>query len=83
MATRDQLRDFKTRRPFQPFTIALGSGRTLTVRQPELASCSTNGREMIVYDDEGMHFLEMLTVKFIEDAAEAARTEPPRPDGNG
>ncbi len=83
MATREQLRAFQTRQPFQPFTITLGSGRTFTVRHPELASCSTNGREMIVHDDDGMHFLEMLMVEIIEDARDPARPEPPRAESNG
>lgn len=82
MATREQLRAFQTRQPFLPFRITLGSGRTITVRHPELAACSTNGREMVVYDDDGMHLLEMLMVEILEDANEPARNEPP-PGGNG
>jgi hypothetical protein len=42
-----------------------------------------NGREMIVHDDDGMHFLEMLMVEIIEEAKEPARPEPPHRTGNG
>ena len=83
MATREQLRAFLTRQPFRPFRIILGCDRTFTVRHPELASCSIDGREMVVYDDDGMHLLEMLMVEILEDANEPARNEAPPPRGNG
>jgi hypothetical protein len=83
MATRERLRTFQTRQPFRPFRITLGSGRTFTVRHPELASCSINGREMVVHDDDGMHLLEMLMVEILDDANEPARNEASPPKGNG
>ena len=83
MASREQLRAFQTRQPFRPFRLTLGRDRTFTVRHPELAACSTNGREMVVYDDDGMHLLEMLMVEILEDAPEPARNETPPPEGNG
>jgi hypothetical protein len=83
MATREQLRAFQTRQPFRPVRITLGSGCTFTVRHPELASCSINGRAMVVRDDDGMHLLEMLMVEILEDANELAKSESPPPRGNG
>jgi hypothetical protein len=72
VATREQLRFLQTRQPFRPFTITLGCGRSFTVRHPELVSCSTNGREMVVHDDDGMHLIEMLLVDLLDDAGEPA-----------
>jgi hypothetical protein len=83
MATREQFHAFQTRQPFRPYRITLGSGRTFTIRHPELAACSINGREMVVYDDDGMHLLEMLMVEILEDANEPAKNEAPPPGGNG
>ena len=80
---REQLRRFQTRQPFPTLHHHAGIRRTFTVRHPELASCSTNGREMIVHDDDGMHFLEMLMVEIIEDARDPTRPEPPRGESNG
>jgi hypothetical protein len=83
MAIREQLRAFQTRQPFRPFTVTFGCGLSFTVRHPELASCSTDGREMIVHDDDGMHLLEMLMVEIIEEVNEPAGPESPRSESNG
>jgi hypothetical protein len=53
------------------------------VRHPELASCSINGREMVVHDDDGMHLLEMFMVEILEDVNEPVRSEATPPRGNG
>ena len=81
MATPNQLRSLQTAHPFRPFLVQLAGGRTFTVRHPENAACSPNGREMTVYDEEGMHLLEMLLVEH----REPAKAEPAQPqaDGNG
>jgi len=52
MATREQIRYLQTARPFQPFRIKLAGGDTFLVTHPELASCSVNGRELVVHDDD-------------------------------
>jgi hypothetical protein len=80
MATREQIRYLQTARPFQPFRIKLAGGNTFTVTHPELASCSVNGRELVVHDEQGMHLLEMTQVERIEPVAFAA---PPRAAGDG
>jgi hypothetical protein len=62
MATNTQVRTMQTAQPFRPFLIKLADGRHFEVRHPENVACSVNGREMTVYDDDGMHLLEMLLV---------------------
>jgi hypothetical protein len=62
MATREQVRTMQTAQPFRPFLVKLADGRHFGVTHPELISCSANGREMVVHDDDGMHLVEMLRV---------------------
>ncbi len=62
MATRAQVRTMQTAQPFRPFLVKLTDGRSFPIPHPELVSCSVNGREMVVHDDEGMHLIEMLLV---------------------
>ena len=78
--TIERIREMYNARPFQPFRIKLAGGDTFTVTHPELASCSKNGRELVVHDDDGMHLLEMTQVERIEPVAFAA---PPRAEGDG
>jgi hypothetical protein len=79
MATREQIRTMQTTQPFRPFLIKLADGRAFPVNHPELVSCSLNGRELVVHDEDGMHLLEMLLV------AEMTRTpiEPNMAKDNG
>ena len=62
MATRVQVRQMQTAQPFRPFLVKLVDGRSFLVRHPELVSCSLNGRELYVHDEEGLHLVEMLLV---------------------
>jgi len=66
--------------PFRSFTVKLAGGRSFTVKHPENVACSTNGREMAVFDDEGMHLVEMLLVEVIEPVASPTQS---KTDGNG
>jgi hypothetical protein len=66
MATPGQVRTMVTAQPFRQFTIKLAGGRVFTVKHPENVACSTNGREMAIFDDEGMHLVEMLLVELME-----------------
>jgi hypothetical protein len=52
----------QTSQPFRPFLVKLADGRQFRVTHPELISCSANGRQMVVHDDDGMHLIEMLLV---------------------
>ncbi len=62
VVTSEQVRTMQTAQPFRPFLVKLADGRHFLVTHPELAACSKNGREMVVYDDDGMHLIEMLLV---------------------
>lgn len=62
MATNAQVRLMMTAQPFRPFLVKLADGRQFEVRHPENVSCSTNGREMVIHDDVGMHLIEQLLV---------------------
>jgi hypothetical protein len=55
-----------TAQPFRPFRIGLVGGRSFTVRHPENAAASIDGREMTVYDEDGPHHIEMLMVDIVE-----------------
>ncbi len=72
MATREQLRAMQTAQPFRPFVIRLNSGRSFLVKHPENAACDQISRSMTVYDDEGMHLVEMFLVEVIEPAESSA-----------
>jgi hypothetical protein len=73
MATREQIRQMVRAEPFQPFTVNLAGGRSFTVRHPENIACSVNGREMVVYDDKGMHLVEMLLVEAVQPPSKARK----------
>jgi hypothetical protein len=62
MATREQVRTMQIAQPFRPFLVKLADGRHFRITHPELISCSANGREMVIHDDDGMHLIEMLLV---------------------
>jgi hypothetical protein len=68
MATIGQFRTFIIASPFRPFVIRMAGGRVLTVRHPENAACDTRGRESALFDDDGMHLVEMLLVEVMEPA---------------
>ena len=52
----------QTQQPFEPFLVRLADGRSFEVTHPELVACSKDGRSMTLYDDDGMHLVEMLMV---------------------
>ncbi len=62
MATNQQVRAMQTAQPFRPFLVKLADGRHFEVRHPENVACSPNGREMVLFDGDEMHMLEMLLV---------------------
>ena len=66
MATREQVRALTTAQPFRPFVVRLASGQVFTVRHPENVACDLVSRGMTVYDEQGMHLLEMIQVELIE-----------------
>jgi hypothetical protein len=80
MATREQLRDLQTAQPFRPFVIKMNSGRSFIVKHPENAACDQISGNMTIYDDEGMHHIEMFLVEVIEPLPAPSG---PGPHGNG
>jgi len=62
-----------TAQPFRPFLIKLADGRSFRVNHPEVAACSLNGRELVIYDEAGMHLLELLLVAEMVHAPAEAR----------
>jgi hypothetical protein len=76
MATPQRIRTMITAQPFRPFRVGLVGGRIFTVRHPENASASLDGREMTVYDEEGPHHIEMLMVDVIEPVPSPAESGP-------
>lgn len=62
MATREQLRDMITAKPFFPYVISLADGRTFTVRHPELVACDDRGQDLQVNTSDGLIRVEMLLV---------------------
>jgi hypothetical protein len=79
MATREQVRCFQTQQPFRPFQVRTNGGNTFTVRHPELVSCSVNGRDMFLHDEQGLHVLEMFLIEELTPTTPEAA----KPAGNG
>jgi hypothetical protein len=59
MATPQRIRSMVTAQPFRPFTVNLVGGRSFTVKHPENAAASIDGREMTIYDEVGAHYVEI------------------------
>jgi hypothetical protein len=79
MATKEQVRAMTTAQPFRPFAIKLASGGSFEVRHPENVACSLNGEEMTVYDEQGMHLVDMMLVEVLEPVPSAG----PKPKAKG
>jgi hypothetical protein len=61
------------RQPFRPFTVKLVGGRSFTVRHPENISCSLDGREIVIHDEEGMNLIEALMPELMEPVKKAIK----------
>jgi hypothetical protein len=63
----EQLRNVHQAKPFRPFTIHLGDGRSFRVDHPEFLSRSPSGRTIVVHQpDESFSVLDMLLVTELE-----------------
>ncbi len=62
MATNAQVRLMQTAHPFRPFLVKLADGRHFEIQHPENIGCSTDGRQMVIHDDRGMHLIEQRLV---------------------
>jgi hypothetical protein len=79
MATREQVRAMTTAQPFRPYAIKLAGGASFEVRHPENVACSVNGEEMTVYDEQGMHLVDMMRVEVLGPLS----TSPPKTNTKG
>jgi hypothetical protein len=76
MATKEQLHELITTRPFQPFVVRMIGGGTFTVQHPENAACDHGGRNLVILDQQGMHSVEMLLVEVMEPVQEPPAAPP-------
>jgi hypothetical protein len=65
--TVQQLDNLHKAKPFRPFTIHRGDGRSFEVRHPDFLSRSPSGRTVIVYaEDERFSVLDLLLLTKLE-----------------
>ena len=65
--TVEQLKNVHGARPFRPFTVHMGDGRSFRVDHPEFLARSPSGRTIVVYQpDESFSVLDMLLVTELE-----------------
>jgi hypothetical protein len=79
MATREQLRDMVNAGPFRPYVITLADGRTFTIHHPNLVSCDTGGRDLLINTDDELLRVEMLLVTSMQQIT--PRNVPTRDNG--
>jgi hypothetical protein len=77
MATPSQIRILATAKPFRPYRVRLSSGHSYLITHPENAACGLEGRssELVVFDEEGMHLLDMMLVGALEPVSAPAAAE--------
>ena len=66
----DVLREQLHHAPFQPVTLFLPSGKTITISNLELAMLSETGRTLIVAQGEKFIFVDVATAEAMETAAD-------------
>ncbi|MBC7784278.1 MAG: hypothetical protein H7144_10600 [Burkholderiales bacterium] len=65
--TVEQLKNVHSAKPFRPFTIYMGDGRSCGVDHPEFLSRSQSGRTIVVHQvGEGLSILDMLLITELE-----------------
>lgn len=65
--TVQQLKNVHGTKPFRPFTVHMGDGRSFRVDHPEFLSHSQSGRTIVVHQpDESFSILDMLLVTELE-----------------
>ena len=65
----DTLREQLQRHPFQPVTLMLPSGKSVTIKNPELYIFSETGRTLIVTEGDRFIFVDVATIEAFETAA--------------
>ena len=65
--TVEQLKNVHGAKPFRPFTVHMGDGRSFRVDHPEFLSRSQSGRTVVVHQPgESFSVLDMLLVTELE-----------------
>lgn len=65
--TVEQLKNVHGAKPFRPFTVHMGDGRSFRVDHPEFLSRSPSGRTIIVHQpDDSFSVLDMLLITELE-----------------
>lgn len=65
--TVEQLKNVHGAKPFRPFTVHMGDGRSFRVDHPEFLSRSQSGRTIVIHQpDESFSVLDMLLVTELE-----------------
>lgn len=65
--TSEQLHKAHTARPFRPFTIHMGDGRSLLVSHPEFLAYAPGNRTAALFTlQDDMHILDLLLMTEIE-----------------
>ncbi len=65
--TIERLKELHESRPFKPFIIHMGDGRSVPVVHPEFLARSVSGRTVVVIDpDDHAHHIDLLLVTDLE-----------------
>ena len=65
--TIEQLRNFYSAQPFQPFIMHLADGRAIPVLHPEFMASAPSGRTITVYQpDDTLNVIDLLLVTDLE-----------------
>jgi len=66
--------------PFRQFTVNMAGGRSFVIEHPENAACDHRGREMVVFDKQGAHYVDLRLVDVVEPVQSAVD---PTSEGDG
>ena len=65
--TTEHVRTLYSAQPFQPFTIHMADGRSISVPHQEFLALGPTGRSVFVYrPDESFHIIDLLLITDIE-----------------
>jgi hypothetical protein len=76
MASPNQIREMMHAQPFRAFTVHLVAGRSYYVRHPDFIAISADARhrDLTIYDDAGMHLIDLNLVVEHHPAPEPAQS---------
>ena len=65
--TAEDLRDTREQSPFRPFILRVSDGRSFRIHHRDYLSISPDGRNVIVYkDDGGYHLLDPVLISGVD-----------------